>query len=86
MQKAFVDWVESMLKNDTSSITLKTNFIELCKYKCNTNSLFKLYEDIDNLEKIVINYSKNMEDPSLKSDFYYELSVFICRYKLNIRI
>jgi hypothetical protein len=86
MQKAFIDWVESILKNNTNSINYKNNFIELCKYKCNTDSLFKLYEDIDNLEKIVASYRENIEDPSLKLDFYYELSVFISRYKLNIRI
>ncbi len=86
MQKAFTEWVESLLKNDTNSINYKTNFIELCKYKCNTDSLLKLYEDIESLEKIVIKHSENMNDPALKLDFYYELSVFISRYKLNIRI
>lgn len=86
MQKAFVDWVESVLKNEPNSTSFKNNFIELCKYKCNTHSLFKLYEDIDNLEQIAVNYVENTEDPSLKLDFYYELSVFISRYKLNIRI
>ena len=86
MQKAFVEWVESVLKNEPNSINYKNNFIELCKYKCNTDSLFKLYEDIDKLEQIAVNYGENIEDPSLKLDFYYELSVFISRYKLNIRI
>jgi hypothetical protein len=86
MQKAFVDWVESILKNEPNSINYKNSFIELCKYKCNTNSLFKLYEDINNLEQIVVKYGENTENKSIKLDFYYELSVFISRYKLNIRI
>ena len=86
MQKAFVEWVESVLKNEPNSINYKNSFIELCNYKCNTDSLFKLYEDMDKLEQIVASYGENIEDPSLKLDFYYELSVFISRYKLNIRI
>ncbi len=86
MQKAFTEWIESLLGDDADSLVYKTNFMELCKYKCSTNSLLKLYEDIDNLEKIVVTYVENKDDQASKSDFYYELSVFISRYKLNIRI
>ena len=62
MQKSFINWVESVLKNDTNSTNYKNNFIELCKYGCNTDSLFILYEDIENLEKVVVRYSENIEE------------------------
>ncbi len=86
MQKAFVEWVESILENNMNSENYKNNFLELSKYKCNTDSIFKLYEDTEKLEKIIKMYSKNTENETVKSDFYYELSVFIIIYKLNIRI
>jgi hypothetical protein len=86
MQRAFTEWVESILKNDTECIVYKNNFIEMCKYKCNAKSVFTLIEEIDDLEKIIIKYREKNKDPSTKLDFFYEISVFISKYKLNIRI
>ena len=88
MQNAFTRWIESIINNNNegSSSQYKKIFFELCGYKCNTDSIFKLHEDMENLEKLAINYKNDAHNEQTKSDFFYNLSVFIHKYKLNIRI